>query len=788
MKKIKIYLIPHCHWDREWFHPEPTFQVLLQQQMRDLAKWDGPYYNFDGHTWALDDYLKTNTLDPQMAAKMKKGIINFGPLYVQSDFYNSTFATLQTNLNIGKELTNKYSKLTDLMYIADSFGFNEQLPQVFVKNGFKKFIAWRGIKKEDVAKSNLLTWAGIDGSQLRATYMADSYTTVVGATGFGLGFESYPYHVLDFNKNPEIIQNFKTKVIDPAVKARKSRSKQDVYWMPYGHDWSAVPQNSKQFVAALNKLDDEHEFIIGSYEDYFKAVAHLDAPKLEYNNLFYSGTSKIHRSIASNRYDIKKAFRDSEYQLFYQMEQLEIMFAKLGGERYSKAFKEEYIYKPLLAASAHDSLGGCNDDLTNHLALSRLIKLKKTIESYCDFMIRQIRMNQKMKAHDYIIFNPAPFEQDVLYFDKLSSSHENGLHYQDENTIITTLKTDDDSHPGQAVKCFNHYAAVSAQKMKPLSFRIVSLKDKSLTKTDLEMETPNSPLPFTLVIDENYGDEFDFSTDESAQSQTYQDFKITSNYQIGTLKVLTGYYEDKFINTPFRLNFTLLDDGHKKYWQAQTNNGLKNARLLLEFNDDKVWLSRNLAFVKQEKDNIPNWKELGYRDKPINHFTNDGLVHLSSGLNILTKGTNEVELQDQKMRIVLARFSSHIGKPNLAYRPGGASGPPKQLKTPDAQLTKSLTFDFGFSNEQPVVALNEWIFQGFGSQEGQKDYLNQKVDYFHLNTPIFTAQKIDTPIIDHKQYLIGLYQLKNDKVKYIIANPKAEANKLKPYEINYDNY
>ena len=68
-------IVPHTHWDREWYSPFQTFRirlvklldVLLPMLERDLS-----YTRFllDGQTAVLDDYLEGG-LDPEMRAALE---------------------------------------------------------------------------------------------------------------------------------------------------------------------------------------------------------------------------------------------------------------------------------------------------------------------------------------------------------------------------------------------------------------------------------------------------------------------------------------------------------------------------------------------------------------------------------------------------------------------------------------------------------------------------------------------------------------------------------------------
>ena len=66
------------------------------------------------------------------------------------------------------------------------------------------------------------------------------------------------------------------------------------------------------------------------------------------------------------------------------------------------------------------------------------------------------------------------------------------------------------------------------------------------------------------------------------------------------------------------------------------------------------------------------------------------------GIALFPQGVREYEVIDNHaLRLTLFRTYSFMGKENLIYRPGRASGE-RIIETPDAELLKPLDFSFGF--------------------------------------------------------------------------------------------
>ena len=63
MSPRRIAIVPHTHWDREWYAPFQTFRMNLVETidgLLDLLESDPSYAHFmlDGQMAVIDDYLE----------------------------------------------------------------------------------------------------------------------------------------------------------------------------------------------------------------------------------------------------------------------------------------------------------------------------------------------------------------------------------------------------------------------------------------------------------------------------------------------------------------------------------------------------------------------------------------------------------------------------------------------------------------------------------------------------------------------------------------------------------
>ena len=89
--KRKVHVIPHSHWDREWYFTTSRSKVYLMKDLKDVLDTletnnDFKYFMVDAQGSLLEDYIKWMPQDKQRIKKLvkaKKLII--GPWYTQSD-------------------------------------------------------------------------------------------------------------------------------------------------------------------------------------------------------------------------------------------------------------------------------------------------------------------------------------------------------------------------------------------------------------------------------------------------------------------------------------------------------------------------------------------------------------------------------------------------------------------------------------------------------------------------------------------------------------------------------
>ena len=127
--------------------------------------------------------------------------------------------------------------------------------------------------------------------------------------------------------------------------------------------------------------------------------------------------------------------------------------------------------------------------------------------------------------------------------------------------------------------------------------------------------------------------------------------------------------------------------------------------LLCNFRTKGYWSVFDLKNKTEKKTGVQelaNWAndQSTWQEPPISIEPTQSYVSLTDGkqgIAVIPQGVREYEvLDDHMIRLTLFRTYGFMGKENLIYRPGRASGE-RIIETPAAQLLKEMDFAFGFT-------------------------------------------------------------------------------------------
>src|SRR5512144_1938135 len=178
----RFHVVPHTHWDREWYLPLEPFRIRLADtidEVVDVLERDPRMcFTLDGQSVLLDDYREYRPDDrsqERLRALLAGDRLSVGPAYVQPDEFCVGSESLVRNLLIGMAVCRRYGgEPAPIGYAPDAFGHVAQMPQILRGFGLDHFIFTRGHGDEAEGVA-IFWWDGPDGSRVLAIPQAGTY-------------------------------------------------------------------------------------------------------------------------------------------------------------------------------------------------------------------------------------------------------------------------------------------------------------------------------------------------------------------------------------------------------------------------------------------------------------------------------------------------------------------------------------------------------------------------------------------------------------------------------------
>lgn len=183
MEASRLVVVPHTHWDREWYRTHEEFRyrlVRLLDGVLDLLEGDPDFRHFtlDGQTVVLGDYLEVRPAARERLTRLiREGRLLVGPWYVLPDEWLVSGEALIRNLRLGLRQAEAFGGAMRLGYVPDQFGHVGQLPQIFAGFGFETAMLWRGVGKN--VERTTFGWEAPDGTRLLTIYLPFGYGNAV---------------------------------------------------------------------------------------------------------------------------------------------------------------------------------------------------------------------------------------------------------------------------------------------------------------------------------------------------------------------------------------------------------------------------------------------------------------------------------------------------------------------------------------------------------------------------------------------------------------------------------
>jgi len=432
-RQLNIIIVPHTHWDREWYQTFQQFRVRLVHavdKLLDILDRDPQFSHFmlDGQTIVLDDYLEVR---PEQEERLKQytrsGRIQVGPWYLQPDEFLVSGESLVRNLQFGLQRASEFGETMRVGYVPDTFGHIAQLPQILRGFGIDNAVFWRGVGAE--AHKSEFYWAAPDGTQVLVIHLADA-----------LGYSN----ARDMPLNP---QEFVARVeLLTASLLPKATTNTLLFMNGSDHlePQDGLPETIEVANQQLAHINPEHEKIlaryghleqngqvshfeqihvrIGTLPQYIEAVRQQierspDTPLQTLSGEMRSSQyAYLLPAVLSTRMWIKQQNTATEHLLERWVDPLTTWAWKTGAPYPGGLVR--LAWKILLQNHPHDSICGCSIDQVHRENRVRFAQSQQISESIIAQAIQSLvsatdtrapaRPHAGQEAVPFVVFNPAP--------------------------------------------------------------------------------------------------------------------------------------------------------------------------------------------------------------------------------------------------------------------------------------------------------------------------------------------------------------------------------------------
>jgi alpha-mannosidase len=375
-----VHLVPHTHWDREWYLPFQTFRlrlVRLVDRLLDLLEADPRFvFTLDGQLTVVDDYLEVRPeAEPRIRALVEQGRLVVGPWYTLVDEFLVSGEAILRNLEAGLARGDEVGGAMRIGYLPDMFGHVAQMPQLLRLAGIEQAVVWRGVPA--AIDHHAFLWQGPDGAEVRAEYLPRGYANA--------------WHVFaDPERAAEALVTLQEEL-------RPFYGDDPVLAM-YGDDHAEPdPATADLVERARERVSVELKTLPGSL-----AVSDTGKDLPRWAGELRSGArANLLMGVTSARIDLKQAAGRAERALERYAEPLQALYGTSWPGR-----ELALAWRRVFENSAHDSICGCSTDEVSAQVLVRYAEAEQIARGLADEAVANIA--RSVERGSIAVVNPSP--------------------------------------------------------------------------------------------------------------------------------------------------------------------------------------------------------------------------------------------------------------------------------------------------------------------------------------------------------------------------------------------
>ncbi|HAF09979.1 MAG TPA: hypothetical protein DCK98_07865 [Chloroflexi bacterium] len=348
----RAFVVPHTHWDREWYERFEGFRARLVPMvgsLLDLLEREPRFrsFTFDGQTIPLEDHLAVRPADrPRIEALVRADRLLIGPWYVLADLLLVSGESIVRNLQEGLRVAGSFGRASRVAYVADPFGHPAQMPQVLRGFGYGAYVFARGVGDEGEELGSEFAWEAPSGDRVLASHQVAHYDNALALVADGV------------KPVDDVLRRVRTmlpRIIDRTAPYAAG----DALLFMVGTDHTTAFEKLPDAVDAITRVAPRTKARIATLEDF---VAALPAPRGVFSGEMVAGKYRpILRGVNSTRAWIKQKNAACERLLLERCEPLDAFSG--GGSRDTL----RSLWRTLLENHPHDSICGCSIDAVHDL-------------------------------------------------------------------------------------------------------------------------------------------------------------------------------------------------------------------------------------------------------------------------------------------------------------------------------------------------------------------------------------------------------------------------------------
>jgi len=393
MEPTRITLVPHTHWDREWYEPFAVFSerlVRMMDTLLDLADRGFPHFHLDGQTALIDDYLDVR---PEREADVRRhvvtGHISVGPWVAQMDEFLTSGESHIRNLEMGLERARDLGRALEVGYMPDQFGHIGQMPQILRMAGIERAVVWRGVPRS--IDTDAFWWEAPDGSRVLTEYMAYGYFNAeVGNKSF------------DLMQDPEEL----ARALEHVVERQRPFMASDRMLVMLGYDHAGPDATFPDRLALARELVRDVDPEVGGLGEHLSGQRLMVEPPSWRGELRSSARAHLLPNVYSARVHQKRERGRVEALLERYAEPLAAQIPHVAWPK----DELDRAWTLLLWNGAHDSACGCSHDQVALDVDARFAEARMIAEDIVERALTSLA--SRVPNGGVIRYNPSPFERE----------------------------------------------------------------------------------------------------------------------------------------------------------------------------------------------------------------------------------------------------------------------------------------------------------------------------------------------------------------------------------------